>query len=436
MTYTTPQPIFHQLAQHLRARRKELLQEWRDAVLHDRKLTTGKALPRRQLDDHVPAALLAFEQHLKRIGEGADPRQPSDVAIGAADAHGAHRWQQGYDLHEVARELGHLNMVMVRELDAFAGQAGADARGMSEARQAWASAYAAGIEQSTSQYFRLRQVEASGHVRDLEAALAEISDLDRLRATLWEQMAHDLRGKVGAVALANHGLQMDNAPDGMRERFAGVLDRSVEALRHLLDDVTSLTRLQAGKEDRQIAAFDASELLAGLCDGLQGLAHQRQLRLRAVGPGGPMAVEGDAVKVRRLAQNLVINALKYTEVGGVDVEWAPDTAHGGDRWRLVVRDTGPGIQAGPAAPLAAALKHATDVAHGLDTAQCDAAAAAEAGRDGAPPDGTPARQSPGEGIGLSIVKRLAGLLDATIEVESEPGAGTAFTVIFPRSYPE
>jgi signal transduction histidine kinase len=427
------------LSEHLQAHRRGLLQQWRDAVLQDGKLTTGKALPRRQLNDHVPAALLAFERHLRRLAAEGGCDRPTDETIDAADAHGTHRWQQGYDLHEVVRELGHLNLLMVREMDAFAAQQALDAHGMAAARVAWATAYAAGIEQSTSQFFQLQQVEARGHVRDLEAALARVGDLEKLRAGLWEEMAHDLRGKVGVVALASQGLRT-RSEDTPESRFADALGHSVESLRHLLDDVTNLARLQSGKEERHVAPFDASDVLAGLCDGLQGLARERRLYLRGAGPREPLRVEGDAVKVRRLAQNLVINALKYTVAGGVEVRWSAGTPEEPDapRWSLVVRDTGPGISDGPGAPLATALKHATDVAHSLDGA---AAGETRPVAPQLPPElleATPDRpgpQAPGEGIGLSIVKRLAGLLDATLEVESTPGAGTAFTAIFPRSYP-
>ena len=432
-------PVFLNLSNHLKRRRGQLLQRWREIVVADPGLAVGNALPRAQLKDHVPAALIAFERQLASAASDgsadAGDDRVSGATILAANAHGMHRWQQGYDLREVVRELGHLNRVMVEELDLFAGRMQPAAEGMSAARSAWANAYAAGIEQSANQFYQLRQLEAAGHVKDLEAALDDVTELDRQRAVLWEQLAHDLRGNVGVVAAATRALQLKSPPDDPRERFTRMLDRNVESLRHLLDDVTSLTRLQAGTETRQLALFDVSAVLHPLCEGLQALAHQRQLYLhhaedadagRAAPQDGPLVVQGDAVKVRRLAQNLIINALKYTAQGGVQVSWGGCLDGDGKRWFLRVADTGPGISSGPGAPLASALVDATVVAHATDDAPLPA--------DSPSGPGPPARQAPGEGIGLSIVKRLAELLDASVELESDSRTGTVFTILLPRRY--
>ena len=421
--------VFQGLSAHLKRQRNEILQRWRASVLSDPCLTTGSALPTAQLTDHVPDALVAFERHLAQ-DPAAEGDRKTEETIEAAVAHGKHRWQQGYDLREVVRELGHLNQVLVAELDTFARESSAPADAMSAARSHWAASYAAGIEQSTHQFYQLRQIEAAGHVLDLENALQEITEFDRQRATLWEQLAHDLRGNVGVVAAATRALKLKSSPDDPRERFTRMLDRNVESLRHLLDDVTSLTRLQAGTEQRQLGEFDVTALLDPMCDGLQSLAMQRGLYLRSHRPEQPLLVQGDAVKVRRLAQNLIINALKYTLTGGVDVYWTACDRDDGKRWVLKVADTGPGIHAGPGAPLADALREATDLAHENDSSRSEGAETTAVHA----PDQRPVRQAPGEGIGLSIVKRLAELLDATVELESDPASGTVFRILLPKRY--
>lgn len=419
------QLVFRQLAEHLKRHRRALLEQWRASVLTDVGLTSGNALPRAQLEDHVPAAVIAFERHLTSSELTNETGAPTGV-IDAANAHGMHRWQQGYDLREVVRELGHLNRIMVRELDSFASSVEVAAEGMSAARDAWARVYAAGIEQSTSQFFQLQQREAAGHVNDLELALIELNELDQHRAALWQQLAHDLRGNVGVVAAATRAIAFRDAPEESREHFTRMLERNVDSLRHLLDDVTSLTRLQAGEEHRQVSEFEVSSLLHPVCEGLQAMAHQRGLYLHHEGPPSALVVEGDTVKVHRLAQNLILNALKYTERGGVDVRWAPCDTDDFKRWSLTVQDTGPGIHAGPGSPLVEALEEATDLARETDSQQSGPATPSRGTR--------PIRQAPGEGIGLSIVKRLAELLDATVEVESDPKSGTTFTILLPKSY--
>jgi signal transduction histidine kinase len=171
---------------------------------------------------------------------------------------------------------------------------------------------------------------------------------------------------------------------------------------------------------------------------MQPLAAERGLALVASGTAA-LAVEGDRVKTYRIAQNLVMNALKCTERGGVRVTWEPDPSDPGWRWLLTVQDTGPGLQAGASAPFARALKAATDDAYAVgEKAEADGAPSAEA--EPTPllrsQSGRLAQDEPvGEGIGLAIVKRLCELLDASLELHTEAGKGTTFRVLFPRQSP-
>ena len=90
------EPEFFSLANHLAQRRSALLQQWRAAVIADTTLTSGSALPRVQLDDHVPFVLEAFERQLLPEGQAAI-EQSSAATVECANAHGLHRWQQGYN---------------------------------------------------------------------------------------------------------------------------------------------------------------------------------------------------------------------------------------------------------------------------------------------------------------------------------------------------
>lgn len=418
------------LSAHLASRREAILRAWRDKVRADPDLPSGKALPRLQLDDHVPAVLMAFEQDLV---QGVDDPAPTLQRSRSATAHGLHRWQQGYDLGEVVRELGVLNVCVVSELDAYA-QARPDLAlpVMMTAMRRWASSCSTDVEASTVEYFNLRQTEAEGHVRDLEKALQDLRELERQRAALWHEAAHDLRGNVGVVSNAAAGLAAGGVQGESAALFMRLLQRNVVALRHMLDDVTGLARFQAGRETRQLSEFDVAAALSQLCESLLPMARERGLALRFEGPAA-FVVQGDPVKLRRLAQNLVLNAIKYTVQGDVTVRWNDSVDTDRKRWSLTVSDTGPGLHAGPGAPLANALQQATAVSEGpagTGSAPASEAAASDAG----PQDSRPVHQERGEGIGLSIVKRLAELLDAAVELESEPGQGTTFRILFPRQY--
>jgi signal transduction histidine kinase len=422
-----------QVADHFSHRREAILLEWHSAVRGDPVLTDGDALPRAELFDHIPALLSAFERGLR---EAADRLSTEASAEGPAAAHGLQRWQQGYDLREVTRELGLLNQCVILELDRCAkAHPSASLDTMARARQVWTRLCSTGIEESVSQYFNLQQEEAAGHVKDLEIALEQIRELEQQRGDQWRQAAHDLRGNLGVVANVAVGLTRQGQRDSSREDFVRILLRNVTSLHHLLDDVTSLARLQAGREKRQIEPLDATSILQQLCEGIRPLAKERGLYLRCQGPPG-LGVDGDAVKIRRIAQNLILNAVKYTHKGGITVTWGDSAADDVKRWLLSIQDTGPGFHTDSGQPLAAMLDPAherlssakTMPTHGGAVSALDDSAGRHAD------DTRSFRGEAGEGIGLSIVKRLCEMLDAKIEMKSVENVGTTFRILFPRGY--
>ena len=436
------EPIHHAdaqlaaLASHLAQRQPAILQAWREAIERDPQLTTASALPRKQLNDHIPHVLDAYGRELlaRGIRDHIQARQDSHDD---AAAHGLHRWQQGYHLREVAREWAHLQLCLVDELSRYAAaHADLDSTVMPTAYRALAAVCGEGVSDSTDQYFEMQQIEAAGYVRDLEEALEQVRELERQRADLWREAAHDLRGKVGVVANATTGLTLADVPQPVRDNFLRLLRKNVSSLHSMLDDVMGLARLQAGHEQRDIKPIDASALMHELCETLQPLAEARGLFLKLDGPPA-FAVEGDAVKLQRIVQNLLINAFKYTEQGGVTVSWGDSRENDTERWMLSIEDTGPGFHAGPGAPLAGALEDATEEARqveitGESPAQRDASKLVRPAEASA--DARSIHQERGEGIGLAIVKRLSELLDATVEMTSEPARGTRVRIILPRHY--
>lgn len=413
------------IADHIRARREAVLLAWRAAIKRDPGVTSGESLPRNQLYDHIPTMLVTFERELRKHNPGGGDSAEAAAQEPAA-AHGLQRWQQGYDLREVTRELGKLNECVVCELDAFAAahpQAELDI--LAQARRCWASICSTAVEESVAQYFLLQQQEAAGHVAGLEAALGEIRALEQQRAGLWRQAAHDLRGNLGVVANVTVGLTHTDLKESSRDEFVRILMRNVTSLHHLLDDITSLARLQAGEEQRNLEHLDITPIMLQLCEGIRPLAQKRQLFLRNDGPAR-FGVEGDAIKIRRIAQNLILNAVKFTRAGGITVTWGDSAANDPKRWLLTISDTGPGFQTEAGNPIADALQNATEAAT-LEPASPSEGATSR----GAKP--LP-REGAGEGIGLSIVKRLCELLNATVEMESVQNVGTIFRIYFPRQY--
>jgi signal transduction histidine kinase len=411
------QPELAALAQYMSSRRAAVLAAWQLAIKRDPELKTGDALPRVQLLDHIPAILSTFEQELREAGHPVAEAQGGAAGQEPAAAHGLQRWRQGYDLREVTRELGKLNECVIAELDGYTAlHPGVSHAAIATARRIWSALCSTGIEESVGQYFELQQREATGQVKDLEDALTELRTVETQRADLWRQAAHDLRGNLGVVANATVALTHGGLADASRDEFVRILVRNVASLHHLLEDVTSLARLQAGRERRRVEVIDVTPVMQQLCEGIRPLAHQHHLFLRSEGPPG-LEAEGDPVKLRRVGQNLILNAVKYTRTGGITVSWGDSDPGDTKRWALTIQDTGPGIHAGAGNPLSSALEAGSKPAD----------QAAPSGAAGGVNDS-------GEGIGLSIVKRLCDMLDASIEMKSVEGVGTTFRILFPRKY--
>ncbi|MEX0801997.1 MAG: sensor histidine kinase [Candidatus Binatia bacterium] len=427
------------LTAHLNKTRDRILEMWRAAVKQDPQLTNATTLSSAQFYDHIPAVLDAFERTLA-ASKYSDVVEAEEVQKEVAAGHGLNRWHHGYNQQEVMREWGHLHVCLVGELEAYdAAHPELPKEVMAFARLTLASLCSDGVNESASRYARLQQVEAAGRVRDLEQAIAQLKEVERQRADAWREAAHDLRGNLGVVKNVTEVLNDERVPESERTEFRMMLQQGITSLHALLEDLIVLSRLEAGHDQRKISPFDAGLMLRDLCAAMKPMANERNLFLESEGPDS-FIVEGDDVKTQRIAQNLLLNAMKYTEQGGVKVGWGEVAPQSYERWRwmLYVEDTGPGFENGAATPLAQVIKKSTEEAQAVEEH------AAEAGQDStfvapAPvlPSESPHRpdyQAPGEGIGLSIVKKLCELLDASLEFETERGKGSTFRVIFPRSY--
>ena len=277
-----------------------------------------------------------------------------------------------------------------------------------------------GLSESAERYEAMERAEAQNRLSELESALASYENIERQRADAWREAAHDLRGNLGVVKTATALLNNGGTTDFARTKSLSILHRGVESMHELLNELISLARLEAGREVRELRAFDIGDVCTQLCDSMHQMAEGRGLQLTYDGPRS-FDVQGDPMKVRRIAQNLLVNALTYTNRGKVIVAIS-ETAE--DRWVLRVEDTGPGV---PASVTGAVINN-PDAPRAVILNGPGAPAAANG------PTHLRSSRAGGEGIGLSIVKRLCDLLDATLQLAPRPGGGSIFTVTFPRTY--
>lgn len=408
------------LARHLLGAQEAIFSAWRRRVEADPALVTNAQLTRAQFVDHMPLVLADLTERLKNKSQNE-----SQGASGSTTSHSQHRWQQGYDLRNLVGEWVHFNTVLVEEIERYGeSRALLPAETLAAARRVLAEFFGENVTQGAVAYHELLQSEAATRVRELEVALEKVRDFERRRGQLLRTSVHDLQGSLGIVTGNVEIMDYDQLTDEDRVEIRQLLQHGVSNLKDMLAELMDMGRLEAGQEQRVITAFDAGEVLAELCATSQTLAQTSDLYLRSSGPT-TLRVSGDALKVRRIAQNLILNALKYTTRGGVSVVWGEN----GERWFLEVKDTGPGLQASTAAPLATKLAKATETAHEIEGNSNHNTLTSET-------ISPPKQSSGGEGVGLVIVKRLCELLDATLELESEVDVGTTFRVSFPRHYPE
>lgn len=414
-----------------------MLAAWRLATDLDTEVSSAATSTLSQFIDHIPSVLDAFDSRLR----AQDPEEKADARAEQkewAAEHGTHRWQQGYRLTETMREWGHLHMSLLAELDRYAvTNAELEPEVLQIARRELVRLATDGVCASALRYTQLQQSEAASRLYDLEAALEALQGIELERAESWRQAAHDLRGSAHVIVNASAVLNRENLPDTKRQEMSQTLTVAATSLNALLSDLLDHARLEAGHERRNIQQFDVARILKEFCETTRPLAADHNLFLKCEGPA-TLLVQGDPVKVVRILQNLVLNAVKATTSGGVRVTWEASESAEANQWALCVQDTGPGF--GPDdLPIRKELKDATA---GVQEVEDDRPSRSDESLQATPAETLPTKSAPpstrsavGEGIGLSIVKRLCELLDASIELQSAKGQGTTFRVIFPLRYP-
>ncbi|MCE7067049.1 PAS domain S-box protein [Dyadobacter sp. CY326] len=233
--------------------------------------------------------------------------------------------------------------------------------------------------------------------------VAQLREALKERGELLRSASHDLRGQVGVIASAAQLLGMSGG-DVDNNVLVQMIQRNTQQMTQLMSGLLDFARLEAAQEVAHISKFDVAGLLYELVQNTEPFAKERGLWLRAEGLPS-LVVESDPVQIRRIAQNLLLNALKYTEEGGVTITCDRLTELPG--WHFTVTDTGPGLPSG----LLARLK-------GEPEQQVEGEFTTASGRSG------------GEGIGIAIVTRLCVLLGGKFIVDSHPGAGTRFEIRF------
>ncbi len=236
--------------------------------------------------------------------------------------------------------------------------------------------------------------------RALVHAKEEAESATRAKSAFLATMSHEIRTPLNGVLGMAQAMAMDDLTEQQRERL-DVIRQSGESLLAILNDVLDLSKIEAGKLELEQAEFDIDETATGAFSAFSATAQAKGLAFTLkVQPAARGVYRGDSVRVRQILYNLISNALKFTERGGVEVK----VSRRNGTLRLAIADTGIGVAPDKLAGLFQKFEQA---------------------------DASTTRRYGGTGLGLAICRDLAELMGGTICAKSALGQGAIFTVDLP-----
>jgi PAS domain S-box-containing protein len=260
-------------------------------------------------------------------------------------------------------------------------------------------------------FFRLgssKQVRAYGMditaVVALRRAKEAAEESARAKAIFLATMSHELRTPMNGVLGCTQLLQDTTLTDQQRQLLE-TMHRSAESLLVLVNDILDFSKIEAGKMTLEVADVEIRPLIEDVLTLTSEVAKKKGLNVQVqLAPDIPAVLRGDPIRLRQVLFNLVGNAVKFTEQGGVDVSvrLMPCNQKNSDAIVLywTVKDTGIGISADQQARLFGAYAQA---------------------------EASTARKYGGTGLGLMICCQLVELMGGALMVESKPGEGSAFS---------
>ena len=251
---------------------------------------------------------------------------------------------------------------------------------------------------------QLERKQAEAHFRRAQEALRRQAEAaNTAKSEFLATMSHEMRNPLnGIVALSE--LLRQTPLDAHQQELAQIIHSAGTTLDALLGDILDLARIEAGAVELKIGRFSISELVSGVARAWRLKAEAKGISFSIEdGVGEGVSVEGDELRLKQILNNLIGNAVKFTETGGVVVALGQSQGPTGPLFVLEVADTGLGVQPGEADRIFERFQQA---------------------------DGSITRRFGGTGLGLPISRELAGLMGGSLSHSPRP-RGSVFTLTVP-----
>ena len=375
-------------------------QNWVEAVRADEQIESAKQLTYDSVRDSLPIVLQAMVTMLSQSEEN-DIRTLVQQSL----EHGGIRAGQGYDAQEIAREYRLLRRVIFDaiEPDLLKGSAAE----VSRAYRLIDSALDEVIADCFKTYTQARFQELQELQNQLQLTNQELTRLVRASQENLSHLAHELKTPLTSIIgyselflrQRNNSQLKDSAPN--LAHIDKVLSNGRRLLR-LINDTLEISRYDAGRIKLQLTATNVRSAIGTVVEIIEPLAKAKNLEIAVECDPVLDQVMTDYLRLQQIVTNLVSNAIRYTQAGTITIK----TELLSDKhWSICITDTGIGIASEDCDRIF------------LPYFRADNSLAAYI------PDST--------GLGLAIVARLVNLLQGKIELVSEVGVGSSFTVIFP-----
>jgi signal transduction histidine kinase len=254
--------------------------------------------------------------------------------------------------------------------------------------------------------------EMEQRVKERTAELTQLNkELQKsllIRDQFMANMSHELRTPLNAILgfASILELGMEDDIDAQKE-LLGAIRTNGQRLLILINGVLDLAKLEAGQMRVILTLEKPQELVEKTVQAMRSLAHSKGLTVEVhTAPDVPEVVQCDALKVQQIITNLVGNAVKFTPKGTIQIMVSAQSGES-PKWSIAVQDTGIGISPDEVPYIFQAFRQV---------------------------DESSTRQQGGTGLGLAIVKRFTDLMSGHIELVSEVGQGSTFTVTLPQRY--